>query len=211
MSRDKEKQKIRSRAWYLANKEKCAEKSTIWNKNHKGERAEEHKKRYAKPEVRERMRIANEAYRKTHKKETAIASKEYRETHKEKVAAGQKAYRDSHKKEIALYMKNDYLKNREKHIDRSRKTRYGMSRISFDLLLKEQGGVCAICETAPWLSGKDNRKGPVVDHDHVTGKVRGILCKKCNTALGLVNDRLDMLKAMETYLKKSQKGAVKCG
>jgi hypothetical protein len=176
----------------------------------KEEKAEYHKKRYANPEIRERIRITNTAYRKTHKKETAIASKAYRETHKEEVVARCKAYRDAHKKEIALYMKNDYLKNREKHIDRSRKTRYGMSRISFDLLLKEQGGVCSICKTSPWLSCKDGRKGPCVDHDHNTREVRGILCKKCNTTLGLMNDSLETIKAMENYIAKNKKGGGIC-
>ena len=41
-----------------------------------------------------------------------------------------------------------------------------------------------------------------IDHDHVTGKVRGVLCNNCNTALGLVNDNVDTLKNMILYVSK---------
>ena len=41
-----------------------------------------------------------------------------------------------------------------------------------------------------------------IDHDHVTGKVRGVLCNNCNTALGLVKDNVDTLKNMILYVSK---------
>ncbi len=58
-------------------------------------------------------------------------------------------------------------------------------------LIKEQGGVCAIC-----LTGKPEH----VDHDHRTGKVRGILCFNCNGGLGQMRDRVDVLLAAVDYL-----------
>lgn len=58
--------------------------------------------------------------------------------------------------------------------------RYGMEPVEFEGLLNEQGGVCAICRCAP--------DRPVVDHDHSTGAVRGILCHGCNIKLPAVED-----------------------
>ena len=61
------------------------------------------------------------------------------------------------------------------------RTRYGVSAADVDALLASQGGLCAICRKVP--------RRPVVDHDHSTGKVRGVLCHACNVMAGsLEND-----------------------
>ena len=46
-------------------------------------------------------------------------------------------------------------------------------------------------------------KVPHVDHDHITGKVRGLLCGSCNRALGLIKDNLETLVRLQKYLEKS--------
>jgi hypothetical protein len=63
------------------------------------------------------------------------------------------------------------------------KQRYGLERHEYESLLKKQGGLCAIC------GGENNGKHLVVDHDHKTGKVRGLLCGGCNHALGFIEKR----------------------
>lgn len=65
-------------------------------------------------------------------------------------------------------------------------------------LLKDQNGKCAICKFKP--ENGDNRLA--VDHDHGTKKVRGLLCSKCNTALGLFKDDVEILDEAISYLKK---------
>ena len=55
---------------------------------------------------------------------------------------------------------------------------YGITLVEYDQMLAEQGGVCAICKKEP-----DGRRLSV-DHDHVTGEVRGLLCVRCNSFLG---------------------------
>jgi len=75
-----------------------------------------------------------------------------------------------------------------------RPEKYGLSRDELSLLL-EQNAVCAICQTDNW-----GRKGPVVDHDHATGKVRGILCVNCNVGIGNLGDDPARLRAALAYL-----------
>lgn len=65
----------------------------------------------------------------------------------------------------------------------------------------EQGGVCAICKGSSGRHGL-SEDGLVVDHNHRTGKVRGLLCHKCNIALGHVDDSAGRLEAMMSYLLK---------
>lgn len=71
--------------------------------------------------------------------------------------------------------------------------RYGITAEHFDAMAAEQGGLCAICREAP---------GDQVDHDHVTGRVRGLLCFNCNGALGQFRDRRDLMLRAVAYLDR---------
>lgn len=66
-------------------------------------------------------------------------------------------------------------------------------------LLRQQNGLCAIC-------GQENTSGHrlAADHDHKTGHVRGLLCHRCNTAIGLLRDDPDLLQAAIHYLEKER-------
>lgn len=72
---------------------------------------------------------------------------------------------------------------------------------AFEALLTEQAHVCAICGCD--LTTLDPF-AVCVDHDHVTGKVRGVLCRHCNTGLGSFKDNPDALLAAVVYLKKER-------
>lgn len=81
---------------------------------------------------------------------------------------------------------------------------FGVDANRYQEMLREQGGVCAICsqpERAPdGSSGKI--KDMAIDHDHDTGAVRGLLCSTCNRAIGLFRDDKALLNAAIAYLDK---------
>lgn len=80
------------------------------------------------------------------------------------------------------------------HASRTRST-YGITSEGYEAILSVQGGVCAICLQRPV------KKRLAVDHDHRTGKVRGLLCSRCNhELLGAAHDSLEHLLRAVRYL-----------
>lgn len=77
---------------------------------------------------------------------------------------------------------------------------YGITTEQYSELLESQGGGCAICDAPP--PTETRKKFLVVDHDHETGKVRGLLCDTCNRGLGLLGDNIVYLCAAVDYLNK---------
>lgn len=75
------------------------------------------------------------------------------------------------------------------------KNRYGLSREDYEDLLRKQEHRCATCRK------EFNIVSPHVDHCHETGKVRGLLCRACNSALGFALDDPKILQALIDYLK----------
>lgn len=85
---------------------------------------------------------------------------------------------------------------------------YKITPDDYKQLFDAQNGVCAICKnTATGRGAKNNRLA--VDHDHANGQIRGLLCSKCNTGLGLFDDSVELLKIGINYLKETKRnGAV---
>lgn len=90
-----------------------------------------------------------------------------------------------------------YWSNRDWERERHLIRKYGVTFARYRELLAEQGGGCAIC-------GKPEAADRMldVDHDHQTGKVRGLLCTSCNRVLGHSFDSPDRLKAAASYLER---------
>ncbi len=74
--------------------------------------------------------------------------------------------------------------------------RYGVTKERFEAMFVAQGGLCLICHET---NISNRRLG--VDHCHATGKVRGLLCGRCNTAIGQLRDRPDLARAAAIYLE----------
>lgn len=138
-----------------------------------------------------------------------------------------KAWRDNHPERAAEISRRSRLKNpqvareraliwhrknRDKHLaymrqrrathaqsikDSKLKSAFGITSATYNAMLLQQGGCCAIC-------GKDsraNRKRLAVDHCHKTSRIRGLLCSPCNQALGIFKDSTQLLTSAIHYLK----------
>ncbi|HLX52361.1 MAG TPA: endonuclease VII domain-containing protein, partial [Aquella sp.] len=79
------------------------------------------------------------------------------------------------------------------------KQSYGISLKEYNSLKKAQNNLCAICNKRP-ETRVTKKYRLCVDHNHATGKVRGLLCFGCNSALGYVNENKDIIKNMIKYL-----------
>ena len=115
--------------------------------------------------------------------------KEWVEKNREKVNASNR------KKYNSLSPEEKIKRNRKQQI-----SLYGLTVDQYDAMLMEQNYVCAICEKPEKSSSK---KVLSIDHDHTTGKVRGLLCDTCNSGLGHFFDNLDFLESAVLYLKCS--------
>lgn len=89
------------------------------------------------------------------------------------------------------YHKNAYLRKK-----------YGVTIAWYNATHAEQNGVCAICEREETAVIKGKRISLAVDHCHDTGKVRGLLCRSCNNAIGAFGHDPDLLFAAIAYLEK---------
>lgn len=108
----------------------------------------------------------------------------------------QKKYYEINKDKVREYRKKWLQQNPfySKNNDLNRK--YGITIDQFRLMLNEQNNKCPVCEST------FNKKNiPYVDHNHITKKVRAILCRNCNTSLGLMKESTIILKNMIAYLK----------
>jgi hypothetical protein len=72
--------------------------------------------------------------------------------------------------------------------------KHNLTKDDYKKMLSDQNELCAICHV-------DEGKTLCIDHDHVTNKVRGLLCNRCNKGLGLLGDSLDSINSALSYLK----------
>ena len=107
-------------------------------------------------------------------------------------AAYQKKYRDS-------------AKYREAYLRGHLKRKYNLTLENYYGLLEYQEHVCAICKTAEprVYQGRETFLPLFVDHCHETGKVRGLLCTKCNSGIGMFKDNIEYLISAISYLKEN--------
>jgi hypothetical protein len=93
--------------------------------------------------------------------------------------------------DMKKYQKDYHLKNKESSRDKRLKYKYGITLEEYKELSQGQGGICKICKKQEKL---------YVDHNHITSKVRGLLCHKCNVGIGYFEDSVDFLENAIKYL-----------
>ncbi len=112
----------------------------------------------------------------------------------------------SHTKESWSEYMREYRK-RKPHVMKSidLKKRFGISLEEFELMLESQKHVCAICgHPERSIDHRTKRvRSLAVDHCHTTGKIRGLLCSDCNTALGLLKDNPETMANMIIYINST--------
>lgn len=99
--------------------------------------------------------------------------------------AGKKRWREDNKEQCKIL-------DRKKYLARN----YGITEADWDRLFRSQRGKCKICGTHQSTLARRLH----VDHDHETGKVRGLLCVNCNQGLGSFHDDCDLLEKAKQYL-----------
>ena len=117
-------------------------------------------------------------YRDTHREEIRNNHRKWRNTHLELQRAGVHKWQHLHPDRVRAYKRKYY---------------YGITAKAYEQLLADQDGACAIC--------RNKQKLLCVDHDHATGVVRGLLCRKCNAAIGLMGDDPSLLCKAANYLE----------
>ncbi len=122
--------------------------------------------------------------------------------HPERFKAHQRAWKErlyADPERAAIYRaKRRIIQNGKYHLARARKLMkcWGLTVDHYQRILASQNGVCAICHKLD-----PNGRDLAVDHDHDSGKVRGLLCRPCNTGLGLFGDGTAGLERALNYLK----------
>ncbi len=149
--------------------------------------------RYARDREK-RLKLANESYIKN--KEKAIERSKVRSRTAE-YKTWRKEYYQKNKVEIARKNKAWRNQNKNKIKDKVLRESYGITLEQYNLTALNQDNKCLICETKAKL---------VVDHCHVTGSFRGLLCSHCNCMLGNARDNIQILKIAIKYLEKVENG-----
>jgi hypothetical protein len=116
----------------------------------------------------------------------------YQNKYRKERYAQDPAYRSKVKEKSSAYQRQN-PKSKLKSVLKA----YGLTLSGYENLLQLQGGVCKVCSRSP-----DENKRLEIDHDHATGRVRGLLCGLCNKGLGLFQDSPEILSKALQYLKE---------
>jgi hypothetical protein len=137
-------------------------------------------------ECKECSRAIRRDYYLRNRKSSIERVKKWRQDNPERYRAYRRQYRELHGERKRRADRNGHLKRK-----------YGLSIDDFEFLVHAQGGRCAIC-------GKRDGTELHVDHDHKTGRVRGLLCGSCNRAMGLFHEDPNRFRSAELYLRRPQ-------
>jgi hypothetical protein len=113
------------------------------------------------------------------------------------LAAYKQKWFEEHREQTRQAHQRYYETHREQAAAASRRRRYGLTPEEFEAMLAAHDGRCALCRT-------DESRGQGdwhVDHDHVTGQVRGLLCASCNLGIGHLKDDPALLRKAAIYIE----------
>jgi hypothetical protein len=129
--------------------------------------------------------------------------KEYVQKNREKIKEQRREYYKKNKERILELKRSSY--NFDKTKNYRLQKNYGISMEEYNKMRERQGYKCAVCavheEDLPKANNQHGSKSLVVDHCHVTGSVRQLLCNRCNTVLGLIEENTELLDYLEGYIE----------
>lgn len=135
------------------------------------------------------------------KKKAVSQAQNYYQRNKDRCKARNKARYAAKHDEIRSRMRQYYAANKAKWREGNLKKHHGVSLSQYIKVVDSQNGCCGICG----VHQSKLRRPLALDHCHSSGKIRGVLCDKCNLGLGLLGDTLLPLVAAVEYLKRTEK------
>lgn len=146
---------------------------------------------------RERQRVYRKAYNEKNKEHIREQTKEYRKKYRTVNAGKAKKYREANREKKRQHDR-DPINRRAKNL-RDWLKKYKITQFEYDSMYEIQKGCCAICNTP--FSSRSRKENAQVDHCHATDKIRGLLCFRCNLALGGFRDSPALLERAIKYLR----------
>jgi hypothetical protein len=129
-----------------------------------------------------------------------LRTREYYLNNKEKTKARTKKWAQNNRSRVNARANAYNRANPDKVRNHGLKYKYGITLSEYNSLLLEQNSNCAICG----INQSELNRPLYVDHCHSTGKVRGLLCRKCNVSIGMLGDSIDLVEKSLIYLKEKQ-------
>lgn len=160
----------------------------------------------------EKLRARKKRHYEKRKSHILARNKKYVEEHREKIRAYHKKYNELNKEKIRMYRvanresarqkdNEHYQRTKERHREVWASKKYGISVEGYRNLVQRHEGKCGLCGEPEISKDKQgNVKRLAVDHRHKDGKVRGLLCQRCNQAIGLLREDLSLIKKVIKYL-----------
>ena len=146
---------------------------------------EQEMKRYREDaEYRNKRRASGEAWNSQNKERRALAIKAWRERNPDKTRQSSLRYYYANKEKMVVKRENQKLRS------------FGLTLEAYKDRLEYQANGCAICGN-PCSTGRKL----AIDHDHLTGRIRGLLCSNCNQGLGKFKDDIGLLRRAIAYLE----------
>jgi len=156
------------------------------------------------PYCLECSRLLGKEYYSRNKEKTKIRTQKWHKANPEKTRESLRRYRQKHIQYFRDYKRAEYVRNKDRVItilrDNKFRKKFGISLSERDRLAEVQDRKCAIC-------GKhesEMTRRLAVDHDHVTRKIRGMLCNNCNLGLGHFKSDIDLLKKALNYIERTR-------
>ena len=121
-------------------------------------------------------------WHKLHPEKSKAIKERYLKSHPDRIRKKNRAWRDRTPSKQSLYKRTARIKKK-----------FGVTIEEFELFRQSQGDCCAICDTTEKI---------FVDHNHKTGKLRGVLCSHCNSMIGFARENIAVLEKAIAYIRE---------